>query len=440
VYNRTRELIAQKNYSAAMYTILNAYGFESFQANKMFGLEEMAIELEANEEGQGITSPEDEFSEEIDIEEELAVDDTVDIEPTPDDAINIMDLLGLYQNTYTDHLVKFIKKNPKVIDMTGDISNDSNEMFNEFAEKSLIPLQAVYKNLPELKIIEDLRSLLKLKSKMTAIKGTPNAPFIYEGIQVLYYTLIQTSLALIPASINNKTSLGGVVNENGLTVVAKLFDIAKDINAMADKLGTSIVFEEPILNEVTGNNVKLENTIYEKSDILKKSDESKDGIFYAGESINNLLEIKNNKALPEFSILLKGLTISVGLSSGLEFQKSTADALNRIVDLLNNPSEAESKNAELMDYFATNIINTQIKKYGELVASEKTRAMKSGTEEPLMDEAGDTTNMDNTEAFSDNTVDQEIDNEPEFNDVPTMDNALEEGTIEEEVIEEETEE
>lgn len=339
--------------------------------------------------------------------EEVSVDDM----KSDADCVNMLKLIGNYVNDYTLNFESILKQNKDIIDYSGDFK--MAPMYNDFVNPTLTILEKVYKDSQDImKHVTGLKLVLEDKRKMMSITGKPDNPFIYEGAQLVMYELLRSLLALVPFSIKNTQTLEEVIDSMKLNVVKVLIQMAADIVEVAPTFGTKIYYVEPIESEITGKSEELANTPYRDIDVFNKKEETMTGMQLAGESIMNLVEIKNNKALVEFSILNKMMVVITGLVKDLDISNSCKEALRQIVTIMNSEDEAAVDAVDsAVNYFRSEVLQKQIQIMADLAAEENSKLV----DEPEVQEIP-----------TDNSMSQEI---------PNMPGPMEDEEVEEEPVE-----
>ena len=339
--------------------------------------------------------------------DEVSVDDM----KSDADCVNMLKLIGNYVNDYTLNFESILKQNKDIIDYSGDFK--MAPMYNEFVNPTITILEKVYKDSQDImKHVTGLRLVLEDKRKMMSITGKPDNPFIYEGAQLVMYELLRSLLALVPFSIKNTQSLEEVIDSMKLNVVKVLIQMAADIVEVAPTFGTKIYYVEPIESEITGKSEELANTPYKDIDVFNKKEETMTGMQLAGESIMNLVEIKNNKALVEFSILNKMMVVITGLVKDLDISNGCKEALRQVVNIMNSEDEAAVDSVDsAMNYFRSEVLQKQIQIMADLAAEENSKLV----DEPAVQE----TPIDNSTT----------------QDIPDMPGPIEDEEAEEESVE-----
>ena len=353
-----RERISPYNKTAcaqAVRSIITAYGIEAKcmtePASKYFiNLEDAAEELQENL-AEVVEKNRDESSEitaaQRDIEFAHDTNDEDDDKHfsiaaiKTGDAYNLMELMGTFVNYYNKTMVSAMQMNSAVIDKTGKISNEDNKFYADIVKPAIRIIDVVYKDDKNLETLHKLNEIVSSKSKMVPVMGVEKSPFLYEGFQLLLAEILVTMLATIPMAIDASASLDELLEKRNIKSLPILFAIAKDVVDAEDKIGADIKFTAPVVSDITNKNPNIEGTIYERSPILNEIDKGRT-TFLSHESIANLLDIKNNKCLPEFSLIMKGLAIVAGLAENVDLYTKCKEVLYKVQTLIDMP-DAEAK-------------------------------------------------------------------------------------------------
>ena len=300
------------------------------------------------------------------------------------DCVNMLKIIGNYTNEYTENYQKLLVTNKDVIETTGDFK--ANILFNDFINPAMTILEQVYNESPSIKHIRGLIDLMMEKRKMISIAGKPDTPFIYEGMQLVLLETIRTMLALIPSTIKQNQSLEEVMSSMNLNVPKCLIQMCADLIELSPLYGSKIYFVEPVVSEITHKSEELANTPYTDLDVFNNP--SMKGNTPAGESIMNLVEIKNNNALLEFSALNKMMSVITGLLDGQEIAANCKAMLTKIANLMACPTEqTDEVLADCLVFCRDEVILPQVQKMAELAVKENEKM----TEDP------DTSNVVPTE-------------------------------------------
>lgn len=435
------ELLKQKDYKHTMFSIVGErYGLESSFFNPRnpmrIGLEDIEDELEANEEEE-VGAPTEEETGEMgpDIEDNgpadnsdlddygLGVDDIQVPEGAPDngeeygkmsrdgefgndgdgnyavdnaeanwdpveyndlksdaDCINMVKIISNYTNQYALNFEQFVKTNPDIIDYTGDFKQ--LDMYNNFVAPAMDIIDKMFKDDPIVKHLHGLIDVMTEKRKVLSVCGKPDNPFLYEGMQIVLYDALRSVLACIPYSIKNNQTLAEVIESMQLNVVKCLIQMVADLVEVSPILGTKIYYVEPVISEITGKSEELANTPYTKLDVMDKSGNEAmmfSRMRFANESIMNLVEIKNNKALVEFSALNKMMVVITGLTKDIDVKNACLKALSIIMKMSSSGAEEVLQDLDsAVDYFRNEVFVPEIKAMAALAAEEDAKL----TEEP----------------------------------------------------------
>ena len=289
--------------------------------------------------------------------------------PCEADCLNMVEIISNYANTYVSNMELFYKTNPESLDLTGDFRK--SKMF-KFVDDAIATVNAVYKEDEELiKTVNGLFNLAKDIPKMKTICGNETTPFIYEGIQMLLIELSRTLLALLPFHLKENKSVDTLITEMGLKVPSTLIEMANDLIEVSGLFATRIFFVAPVESEITGKSEEIAETPYASlKQEISKPDDSMSAMNYSGESIMNLIQIKNNKALPEYSLICKALGVLSGIMRDLDLDKSCKDLVNGIKEILVQEAGEESID-KYCDEFRTLILMPQIEAYNSVQVAEQ---------------------------------------------------------------------
>ena len=404
-----------RNYKKMMKTILQEkYGLECPMLDMRYkvriGLEDLESELEANDE------LEDEVPEQVDSDwnegmdgedipdnNDLVVDEEgTDVEDNPEnpdeisddyyssddvendfnnieggvedlpsdaDCINMVEIISNYANTYVANMELFYKTNPDSLDLTGDFKK--SKMF-KFVDDAIATINAVYNEDEELvKTVNNLFNIAKDIPKMKTICGNETTPFIYEGIQLLLIELSRTLLALLPFHLKENQPIDAIIAEMGLKVPNMLIEMANDMVEVSGLFGTRIFFVAPVESEITGKSEEIAETPYITiKDEISRPEDSMSPMNYSGESIMNLIQIKNNKALPEYSLICKALGILSGIMRDIDLEKSCKELVDGIKEILVQEAGEESID-KYCDEFRSMILMPQIDAFNSVQVAEQ---------------------------------------------------------------------
>lgn len=332
----------------------------------------------SNSEGDVISDSED-----IDPNEYMNREDDVDlsIETSESDVVNLMELGGTLMNTYLKNMSNVYTQNKKCIETTGNFKE------NALYEKFIVPAQKIiemYSKDTQLeKKINNFMSVILDKKKMSTIVGTTQSPFIYESLQLLCIELFRELLAVLPMSIKQGTSIEDTVNKLGYVNVTKLIECSEDVVEISNLFGEKIYFMEPDeAKELTGRNEAINSTPYAQNIAFESMSENYDVMLKtlcATESILNLIEIRNNKALLEFSLVIK---LCILISKMVEDVNLTASCNSVLADVNDLLTKDATKNDEELSESVDAVAN---KLRGEVIMPQlnKLADVQSDTEADL---------------------------------------------------------
>lgn len=299
-----------------------------------------------------------------------SIDDTV----SEADAINMVKIISAHTNQYVSNIELIEKDNQGIIERSGDIKQAA--FYNEFIQPANTILNVVFKDTDIMRKVNNFLQVIEDKRKMSAICGTPENPFLYEGIQLLAIELYKSLVAIVPFYVKNATSLEETISSMKLETVNTLLQMAQDICDVDNMFGTKIFYVAPVISDVTGKSEELAGTKYTNLEsCMYRPFGSK--MMYAGESIMNLVEIKNNKALPEYSILSKMMKVISGLCINLNIKEAYAEVLDLVKNVLNS---GDSEDAEGLVYDACETLRKlvfipQIEKIADMNKQEEADAV-----------------------------------------------------------------
>ena len=312
-----------------------------------------------------------------DSEEDIAWDDSINsIDDTVSeaDAINMVKIITSHTNAYVSNIELIEKDNQGIIERTGDIKQAP--FYNEFIQPANTILNVVFKDTDIMRKVNNFLQVIEDKRKMSSICGTAENPFLYEGIQLLAIELYKSLLAIVPFYVKNATSLDETISSMKLDTVNTLLQMAQDICDVDNMFGVKIFYVAPVVSDVTGKSEELAGTKYANLEsCMYRPFGSK--MMYAGESIMNLVEIKNNKALPEYSILSKMMKVISGMCINLNISETYTEELEIVKNVLNS---GDSEDAESLVYDACERLRTlvfipQIEKIADMNKQEEAEAV-----------------------------------------------------------------
>lgn len=293
--------------------------------------------------------------------------ETIDELKSNAQCLNMVSIVSEFTNTYVENMELFYKANLENIELTGDITKSK---LYKFMADGVETCKVIFKDDENhLKTITNLWTLINDVPKMKAVCGNERTPFIYEGIQLLMLELVRSILALVPFHLRDNTSISEIISNMGLKVVSTLLEMAADIVEVSNLFSTRIFFIEPVDSEVTGKPEDLAGTPYAILPETQRKD-SMSIMNFAGESIINLIQIKNNNALPEYSLITKMLGVISGIMRDVNLEKSCTELVEGLkVILLAEANEDTIE--EYCDKFRTIILMPQIERFSQMVANEQ---------------------------------------------------------------------
>ncbi len=349
-YKEIKELIENKKFGKAILALEDAYHSDNgFLVHGIPALEE-EIATQDNIDNDVPDEMIDGGEIEIKSEDDIA---------SPNDAVNLLDVFGIYNNKFRVSFAKFISRNEGLIDRDAHFCCKTREFNTNCIQPAMKLLNIVYNRDPQIKSLENLLDVLCQRSDMLKCMGTKDAPFVYEGIQMVFGAKLLILLGLVPNHLlNTKASIDEIVDTLGSESIKKVFQVADDILEMKSKLGKSIVFVDAPKSEITGHAVdKITGTIYGNSPVMCKKD-CEHGMILSGESIENLLTIKNNGGLVECALLFKGLALVARLCENISISSLLKEAYTKIRELLGTSDINNAKDSvdSLVEWARTSIL------------------------------------------------------------------------------------
>lgn len=349
-YKEIKELIENKKFGKAILALEDAY--HSDNGFLVHGIPSLEEEIATQDNIDNDVPDEMIEGGEIEIKSENDI-------ASPDDAVNLLDVFGIYNNKFRVSFAKFISRNEGLIDRDAHFCCKTREFNTNCIQPAMKLLNVVYNGDPQIKSLENLLDVLCQRSDMLKCMGTKDAPFVYEGIQMVFGAKLLILLGLVPNHLlNTKASIDEIVDTLGSESIKKVFQVADDILEMKSKLGKSIVFVDAPKSEITGHAVdKITGTIYGNSPVMCKKD-CEHGMILSGESIENLLTIKNNGGLVECALLFKGLALVARLCENISISSLLKEAYAKIRELLGTSDINNAKDSvdSLVEWARTSIL------------------------------------------------------------------------------------
>lgn len=294
----------------------------------MFDIDDMDLEEEPEE---------DEWSA---IQEEQ---DNID-KKDPEDCINLMEIISCYTNNYRKNFADIVSD--KLIECTGDFSNHVNISELDSIFDNVKSLFEGTKN-PYFENLSNVRALLGKKSLTFSLCGEKKSPFLYEGLQLAFLAQLHNIYMVTPYTLKIKGTFDEAIETMGFDKDIKFFDrVLDDFIKAKPVLGTKIKYKETVKSAITGKDETIHETVYADSELISEGHDTEVGGFeFASESIQNLIEIKANKALLEYNVLIRDCSLVVTYLKKYD-PKEHWETIRKVVsDLLNeeDTSKIETK-------------------------------------------------------------------------------------------------
>lgn len=304
--------------------------------------------------------------------EETSVDDL----KSDAQCINVVKIVTNFTNDYVKNMESIYKAGGSdVIETSGDFK--SSPMYDAFIAPSNKLINVVLKDSEIVKHLNNLLKLMEDKRKMSAICGTAENPFLYEGIQLVAIELHRTLLGMIPFYVKHATSVEDLIKSLNLNVLDVLVQMAADLVEIQNMFGTKIFYVAPVKSEITGRSEELAQTPYANLESCMYRPLSSP-MMYAGESIMNLIEIKNNNALVEFSILAKMLRVVSGLVASYsgKYADRCQEVLSKVKLMLDdiNTDSAEDLVNDTCEFIRNEVFIPQIEAMSTMAKEEAVKA------------------------------------------------------------------
>lgn len=303
------------------------------------------------------------------------------------DVVNFMEMSGSLMNTYLKNMDEVSKNNKNLIDLTGNIKE--NSMYEKFIDPGIKTVLLYSKDTQLQKKIENFMSVLEDKKKMTSICGTKQSPFIYESLQLLLIESLRQLLAVMPLAIKKSISIEDTVEQLGYTHISKLIEAMVDIAEIQNLFGDKIYFMEPDeAKELSDTNESINSTPYVQNAAFENMRETHRFLstYSATESILNLIEIRNNKSLMEFSLVMKLCIFISSLVADINLNASCNSVLSTVkglltMDITNGGESAESTIDNIIEQMRSEIIMPQLNKTADIEANTEKNISEIKTNE-----------------------------------------------------------
>ena len=240
-------------------------------------------------------------------------------------AANLIKLSGTHINGYVSNMVNIL--NSGMIERTGSfIANDYQATFIEPAEEII---SKCFAQDDTVKKFQDFRELLDQKSLMSKLAGTETTPFVYEGLQVTYLLALTASLSLVGISLQINGALPDTAKHIGFKAFNDILETIEAILSVKSSLGTKIYYTDTVVDIEDNPQASLYVNIKEVNPSIGGL-----GSVPAGESIGNIIEIRNNGALMDYLLVMKALEKMSFIASKIEFKDITSKVLRASSDIL----------------------------------------------------------------------------------------------------------
>ena len=365
-----------------------------FKSNilKHWSLENLAEEAEiiekteypSDEEEEVVNKLNDEYDAQLDEDQEGDYRDTfdpgefeVDADVSLDgaeetDVVNIMEMSGTLMNTYLTNMDQILRGNKSIIEYSGNIKE--HPLYEKFINPAIKVILLYSKETQLEKKINEFMAVIEDKKKMTSICGTKNSPFIYESLQLLLLESLREILAVMPLAIKNSMSIEDAVEKFGYNQIKKLIEAMVDVAEIRNLFGDKIYFMEPDeAKELSESNEVINQTVYSQNAAFESMREISRFLstYSATESILNLIEIRNNKALMEFSLIMKLCIFITALTKDINLANSCQSVLSKVKELLvmdvtSNVDEAKGSIDTIIEELRSEVIMPQLNKTADL--------------------------------------------------------------------------
>lgn len=240
-------------------------------------------------------------------------------------AANLVKLSGTHINGYVSNMVNILSSG--LIERTGSfIANDYQASFIEPAEEIIAKCFAQDDTI---KKFQEFRELLDQKSLMSKLAGTETTPFVYEGMQVTYLLALTAALSLVGTSLQINGTLPDTAKHIGFKAFNDILEAIDAILSVKSSLGTKIYYTDTVVDIDDNPQASLYVNI-------KEVNPSIGGVSSvpAGESIGNIIEIRNNGALIDYLLVMKALEKMSFIATKIEFKDITSKVLRAASDIL----------------------------------------------------------------------------------------------------------
>lgn len=310
---------------------------EEAKTNEEYDYDEDSFNIGAVdfEDGKDDKSVDDDFDDEPnDFEDDNEVEYETESKLSADDEIvkeearsaNLVKLSGSHINAYVKNMNTLLSSD--MIERTGSFR--ANEYQGRFIEPAEEIVAKTFNEDEVVKTFKDFRELLDQKAIMSKLTGNETTPFIYEGLQVAYILGLTASLALVGPSLQ----INGTLADTAKHISFKAFnDIVEAINAIMSvkaSLGTKIYFTENMIDLEDNTEASIYVNIPEINPTVGGPSSVP-----AGESIGNIIEIRNNGGLMDYLVVMKALEKISFIATKVELKDIATQVIKNATDILN---------------------------------------------------------------------------------------------------------
>lgn len=261
---------------------------------------------------------------EYETEEKLTADEEVVKEEAR--SANLVKLSGSHINAYVTNMDSVLGSG--MIERTGNFSaNDYQVRFIEPAEEIISKCFSDDEVVDKIKAFRDLLDKRQIMSKLA---GNETSPFVYEGLQLAYILTLISGLALVGPSLQINGGLLDTAKHISFKVFDDLIEAIDSILTVKASLGTKIYYTDNIVDI----NDNTEASIYVNIQEVNPAIGGPTSV-PAGESIGNIIEIRNNGGLMDYLIVMKALEKVSAIGARVELSEIASNALKTASDILN---------------------------------------------------------------------------------------------------------
>lgn len=339
----------------------------------------------------------------LEVANELEQTDTVDYEIYDDDikevkaadGINIIQLIAepltKYKEYINDIKYELSLSNYKNCLKNCTYHNKANTYINSVYAKNNNDTTQEMDN-RYLKAYNNLTNIVTNHSRMDKLWGSDKDVFVGEGITLTHNLMCKLLLGLIPHKLQSNTSLISVATKQASEVSTFLLETAEFIISIQNKLSKKIYYKAPLVSEITGERIDtISKTKYNITNDpatrcnefqIRPSDNQENSglrdrgrevlITGAVESIDNIIEIRNNNALSDFAQLITKLT-KVAYCANIPLY-TVESMVQKLDNTFNNPNDVIGGITSCIGEFNTKVIDPLNLKYKQFdnLCKEKT--------------------------------------------------------------------